>query len=87
VCLDRAALRCSRTFDRLLALSKKTQVSKCTLATVYVALGEKDKAIAALYQAFDEHSFLLGFLKVDPTLDPLRSDPRFTESLHKMKLP
>jgi tetratricopeptide (TPR) repeat protein len=76
-----------RSLDRLLALAQRTQVSKYAIATVYAALGEKDQAFARLNQAYDEHSFLLGFLKVDPELDGLRSDPRFQELLLKMKFP
>jgi eukaryotic-like serine/threonine-protein kinase len=76
----------AQTLDRLLALSKKTQVSKYAIATVYASLGDKDRAFATLDQAYDEHSFLLGFLKVDPALDPLRADPRFRNLLGKMKL-
>ena len=75
-----------RTLDRLLALARRTQVSKFALATVYVALGDKDQAFTRLNQAYDEHSFLLGFLKVEPELDPLRSDPRFGQLLRKMNL-
>lgn len=76
-----------RILDRLLALSKRTQVSKYVLATVYTALGDKDQAFTRLNQAFDEHSFMLGFLKVEPALDPLRSDPRFQQLVQKMKFP
>lgn len=75
-----------RTLDRLLALSQRTQVSKYAIATVYAALGDKDQAFARLNQAYDEHSFLLGSLQVDPELDPLRSDPRFQGLLQRMKL-
>jgi eukaryotic-like serine/threonine-protein kinase len=75
-----------RTRDRLLELSKKTQVSKYLIATVYAALGDRDQAFTRLDQAWDEHSFSLGFLKVEPALDPLRNDPRFKQLLEKMKL-
>jgi eukaryotic-like serine/threonine-protein kinase len=76
-----------RSLDRLLALAKRTQVSKYAIATVYAALGDKDQAFAHLNQAYEEHSFLLGFLKVDPEVDSLRSDPRFQDLLRKMNFP
>jgi serine/threonine-protein kinase len=75
-----------RTLDRLLALSKRMQVSKYPIATVYAALRDKGQAFVYLNRAYDEHSFMLGFLKVDPALDPLRSNPRFQDLLQRMKL-
>ena len=46
-----------------------------TFAGVYMALGEKDKAIDYLERAYRDHA--LSGIKVDPMLDPLRGDPRF----------
>jgi len=76
-----------KTLDRLLALSKRTQVSKYTIATVYAALGDKENAFAYLAKAYEEHSFLLGMMKVDPALAPLRTDARFQNLLKRMNLP
>ena len=73
--------------NRLLDLSKRMQVSKYVIATVYVSLGDNDKAFEYLDRAFQEHSFLLGFLKIDPEMDPLRKDPRFPKLLERMKFP
>ncbi len=36
--------------------------------------------------AWEQRSFLLDFLKVDPELDNLRSDPRFQNLLGSMNL-
>ena len=47
------------------------------IASVYGALGEKDRAFELLEQAFRERDSLLVYLKVEPMFDPLRSDPRF----------
>ena len=46
------------------------------IAWVYAALGDKDKAFAWLDRARASHMFL-GFPRLDPKYDPLRSDPRF----------
>jgi len=76
-----------QTLTRLLSLAKKTHVSKYVIATVYAVLDDKDQALTYLERAYDEHSFMLDFLKVDPELDSLRSEPRFEALLKKMNFP
>ena len=56
-------------------------------ATFHVELGEKDKALAILNQMYEDRNYDLVMLKVDPRLDPLRSDPRFTDLVHRVGLP
>ncbi len=53
---------------------------------VYIGTGQRDQAMALLEKAFPEHSNLLTEIKTDPTYDPLRSDPRFQELLHRVGL-
>jgi hypothetical protein len=50
-------------------------------------MGEKERAFDWLQKACDERDPLVIWLKVDPTLDNLRSDPRFDRMLQKMGLP
>ena len=57
------------------------------IAGVYAALGDKDKAFAWLDQAYDNRDFYLTYLKADPNLDPLRSDPRMKAMYKKIRLP
>jgi len=40
-----------------------------------------------LENAYQEHSTLLTYLKMDPRFDPLRSDPRFQDLVHRIGLP
>ena len=47
------------------------------LALVHLALGDRDRALAAIERAVDDHSQMVGYLKVEPALEPVRSDPRF----------
>jgi len=61
-------------------------VSAAFLATLHAGLGEVDEAFASLAQAEAQHSYYVGSWKVDPELDPLRSDPRFTALLKKVGL-
>lgn len=49
-----------------------------------LAVGQKDQAFAALQRAFLGRSNTLTGLKVDPIYDPLRSDPRFQDLLHRV---
>ncbi len=73
-----------KALNELLALSKRVQTSKYLIATAYAALGERDQAFKHLEQGMAEHSWWMPFLRVDPELDPLRSDPRFQELVRKM---
>ncbi len=57
------------------------------IAKAYVDLGEKDKALAALNKAYEVRLSSLCWLKVEPQMDPLRSDPRFQELMRKVRFP
>ena len=61
--------------------------SAFALARIHAALGQKDEAFKWLQQALDERDSIVIWLKFDPTLDNLRSDPRFALMLKEMKLP
>jgi len=56
------------------------------VAASYVMLGDKDQAFEWLNKAYQARSNL-GFLKVDPIFDPIRSDPRYADLLRRMGLP
>jgi eukaryotic-like serine/threonine-protein kinase len=72
--------------NQLNAVSKIHYVPAYLWTPIYAALGEKDKAFLWLEKAYDDHDSYLVRLKVDPAMDPLRSDPRFRDLLHRMKL-
>ena len=55
-------------------------------AMIYAGLGEKDEAFAWLEKSFKDHDSNLIDLKVDPRWDDVRSDPRFSDLLRRMKL-
>lgn len=67
-------------------LSEKRYVPATNVALVYTGLGEKDKAFTWLDKAVEEHSFGLAYVKAEPRFDPLRSDPRFADLLHRINL-
>jgi hypothetical protein len=54
---------------------------------MYAQLGDKEQAFLWLNTAFQEHDEHLMWLKIDFTLDSLRSDPRFAEMVRKVGLP
>jgi tetratricopeptide (TPR) repeat protein len=56
-------------------------------ALIHAGLGEKDEAFKWLERAYEELDKGMAFLRVDPTLDPLRSDPRFQDLLRRMNFP
>ena len=56
-------------------------------AIAFGELGEKDRAFAALEQAYQGRTALMSMLKVDPRIDSLRSDPRFQSLLRRMNFP
>ncbi len=55
-------------------------------ALVYGALGDKDKAFAALERGFARKEEMAR-MRVDPLFDDLRDDPRFKDLLKRMNLP
>jgi TolB-like protein/DNA-binding winged helix-turn-helix (wHTH) protein/Tfp pilus assembly protein PilF len=64
--------------QQLLALaSKQGDTSSMEVASLYVSLGEKDKAFAYLERAVNDRIGGLIFIRQDAHWDPLRSDPRF----------
>jgi TolB-like protein len=56
------------------------------IALVYAGLGRKDEAFAWLEKSYQVRDKGLTFLKIDPCVDPLRSDPRFQNLLHRVGL-
>lgn len=72
--------------NQLMEQSKKQYVAPFYIALVYAGLGENDAAIDWLEKAYEDHSNGLVFVKVDPELDTLRSNPRFKELQNKMHL-
>ena len=56
------------------------------LAEIDTYLGNRTGALAWLEKAADERPNWIPFIKVDPTLDTLRSDHRFTALLRRMAL-
>jgi hypothetical protein len=56
-------------------------VTAYEIAIIYCWLGDRDSAFHWLLQAEQEHAVGFTFVRVDPHLEALRSDPRFRELL------
>jgi TolB-like protein/DNA-binding winged helix-turn-helix (wHTH) protein/Flp pilus assembly protein TadD len=79
-----------RTLSELQMLEKSSGSGDASydLAVIEIGLGNRAEALAWLekeYQQHDDDGLL--FLKFEPIFDPLRSDPRFQELLHRMNFP
>ncbi|MDP1675265.1 MAG: protein kinase [Bacteroidota bacterium] len=71
---------------RFRAIEKTGYIMSCRLSAIYAALGETEMAFAELDKAFAHRDWDLFRIKVDPFMDPLRSDPRFNILLKKIGL-
>jgi eukaryotic-like serine/threonine-protein kinase len=68
-----------KVIARLQELSKQEYVSPFQSAVVYAALGDSTKAFELLEKSRQERFNWLPFLRVDPVLKNLRTDPRFEQ--------
>ena len=73
--------------DDLINLAKQKYVSPYFFAGIHVGLGEHDSAMGFLEQSYTERSHWLIYLHIDPSMDPLRSNPRFEDLLVRIGLP
>jgi len=68
--------------------AKHTDIPEIMLVYIYGTLGENNRAFAWLEKAYQERDGSLpSGLKVDLAYDPIRSDPRFAEMVHRVGLP
>ena len=76
-----------RILQHLKAISRQKYVAAHDVAAIYAGLGEQSRAIAWLNKAYDERSYTVLQLEVEPEFDSLRSDPRFRDLVHRIGLP
>jgi TolB-like protein/DNA-binding winged helix-turn-helix (wHTH) protein/Tfp pilus assembly protein PilF len=76
-----------KMIETLKEISGKRYVAAYSFAIVYAALDDKDQGFQWLEKSYQDRAFSdIGALKVDPLVDNLRSDPRFTDLLRRLKL-
>jgi TolB-like protein/Flp pilus assembly protein TadD len=72
-----------KVLAQLKKLSNREYVPSYFTALIYIGLDEKEQAFDWLEKAYREYDLNLMFLGVDPMLDSLREDPRFTRLLQR----
>ena len=55
-------------------------------ACLMVHIGEKDKAFEYLFKSYERREWGIPFLRIDPSLDSIRDDPRFDALLRKVQV-
>jgi eukaryotic-like serine/threonine-protein kinase len=73
--------------DDLTKLAKTKYVAAYFFAGIHVGLEEEDHAMEYLEKSYEEHSHWLIYLHIDPSMDGLRSNPRFQDLLQRVGLP
>jgi len=73
--------------DDLTNLTKQKYVAPYFFAGIHIGLGEDDRAIEYLEKSYEEHSHWLIYLHLDPSMDSLRSNPRFQDLSRRVGLP
>jgi len=85
--------KAGRTKEARQILDDLTSVTTCKyvaphfFAGIHIGLGENDLALDCLEKSYEEHSHWLIYLHIDPTMDDLRSEPRFQDLLKRVSLP
>jgi DNA-binding winged helix-turn-helix (wHTH) protein/tetratricopeptide (TPR) repeat protein len=73
-----------RTLNQLTGLMQTQHVSPFGLAVLYVGLGQNEQAMEWLEKSYQARNTIAVYAKTDPSLDPLRSDPRFSRFIQRM---
>jgi hypothetical protein len=75
-----------KTISKLEEHVRRNGVGRYEIALVYTGLGKKQDAFKWLEESFSARDVGLVYLKIDPCLDPLRSDPRFDDLVRRVGL-
>ena len=76
----------SEAMKAIAEVSDQSEFLAYSIAGIYSALADTDRAFEWLDKACQSHSFQLVSLKVDPCFDNIRSDPRFPDVLRQVGL-
>jgi serine/threonine-protein kinase len=76
-----------RDLNTLLQNAREHYVTPLSIAMIYVALGNKDKAFQWLDEGEKVHDLNLYRIKYDFRSQPIRSDPRFSNLINRLGVP
>jgi hypothetical protein len=72
---------------RILEEVRGAAINPLSVAYVYAALGEADAAFEWLEKGYERRQLTVPWIRLVPSLDPLRSDPRFQDLLQRIGFP
>ena len=75
-----------RMLEELKRRSKAGYVPAGAFINAYLGLGDNEQAFVWLERGYQEKSAIMPLLKAHPHFDPIRSDPRFADLLHRVGL-
>ena len=81
-----STVKAQQVLEKLMSGSKERHIDPYNIALLHIGLGEDEKALDSLEQAYEERSGQLIFLRLDPSVDNLRSNPRFIDLLERLGL-
>jgi tetratricopeptide (TPR) repeat protein len=73
--------------ERLIGDKTDFPVPAYEVALIHMVLGEYETALEWLERAQKEHAWQVCYLKVDPCVDPLRTQMRFQQLVKRMNFP
>src|SRR5262249_54926932 len=76
-----------RVLDDLFLEQDPGMIVAYRVAAVYMALGDHPRALQWLTRSYERHENWMAQLKVDPVMDPMRSEPGFEALLTRMRFP
>ncbi len=82
---DQAGAR--RVLARLAEITKTRYVCPYEVGVIHLLLGETDEGFRLLEKPYEVRSACIPFTKVDPRLEPFRSDPRYRDLLRRLAFP
>ena len=78
--------RARSALEKMEKLSRQEQVSPVFMLWAHLGIGDKEEALADLEKAYAERSLIMVTPRAEPAFDPLRSDPRFKDLMHRVGL-